>query len=388
MSELRGELERYLGTVFGGGASPLLVEVRWRRAGGMGRCFVPIARLDAAADAVACRSGATDVFVGVLPRWRRGGGRSSVADHARVVWVDIDSGGASSSLDAFAPAPSMVVASGGSGHLHAYWRLASPADPALVERVNRRLAVALGGDGRCADRARILRPAGTVNHGRDRAPVRLVALSGEPVALSRLEAALSGVAAATPPRCSGPRSVTVTSGDRLLGVEPERYVRLLTGQAVGRGRKVHCPLHEDRTPSLHVYENPADGWYCFGCGRGGSVYDLAAAVWGIEARGGGFAVLRRASAPARPRLSSSPGSARLRRARGPVRSCRGSGLFSVGERGARCPCPDGCIPRAGAEGSWRLVVVWALVAGLGVGRGLGDALLGGVTAPRSPRRIR
>lgn len=292
MSELRGELERYLSTVFGGGASPLLVEVRWRRSGGMGRCFVPIARLDAAADAVACRSGSTDVFVGVLPRWRLGGGRSSVADQARVVWVDIDSGGASSRLDAFAPAPSMVVASGGSGHLHAYWRLASPADPVLVERVNRRLAVALGGDLQCADRARILRPAGTVNHGRDRAPVRLVALSGQPVALSRLEAALSGVAASTPPRSSGPRSATVTSGDRLLGVEAERYVRLLTGQAVGCGRKVHCPLHEDRTPSLHVYENPADGWYCFGCGRGGSVYDLAAAVWGIEARGGGFAVLR------------------------------------------------------------------------------------------------
>ena len=38
-------------------------------------------------------------------------------------------------------------------------------------------------------------------------------------------------------------------------------------------------LHDDRTPSLHVYEDAARGWYCFGCGRGGSIYDLAALLW-------------------------------------------------------------------------------------------------------------
>jgi hypothetical protein len=30
-------------------------------------------------------------------------------------------------------------------------------------------------------------------------------------------------------------------------------------------------------PSLHVYDTPARGWYCFGrCRRGGTIYDLAA----------------------------------------------------------------------------------------------------------------
>ena len=38
-------------------------------------------------------------------------------------------------------------------------------------------------------------------------------------------------------------------------------------------------LHEDRRPSLHVYEQPGRGWYCFGCGRGGSALDLAALLW-------------------------------------------------------------------------------------------------------------
>ncbi len=65
-----------------------------------------------------------------------------------------------------------------------------------------------------------------------------------------------------------------------------------TGQSVGRSRKVHCPLHGDDTPSLHVYRDARGGWFCFGCGRGGTVYDLAAALWGRELRGRGFAALR------------------------------------------------------------------------------------------------
>jgi hypothetical protein len=34
------------------------------------------------------------------------------------------------------------------------------------------------------------------------------------------------------------------------------------GSRVGRSRKVRCPLHEDRTASLHVYREPERGWYC------------------------------------------------------------------------------------------------------------------------------
>ena len=81
-------------------------------------------------------------------------------------------------------------------------------------------------------------------------------------------------------------------GDALLELEPERYVARLTGRRVGRSRKVCCPLHEDGTPSLHVYREPERGWYCFGCRRGGSVYDLAAAMWRVDPRGAGFVVLR------------------------------------------------------------------------------------------------
>ena len=53
-----------------------------------------------------------------------------------------------------------------------------------------------------------------------------------------------------------------------------------------------CPFHTDTTPSLHAYEEPDRGWYCYGCGRGGSVYDLAALLWSIPTSGSGFIELR------------------------------------------------------------------------------------------------
>jgi hypothetical protein len=56
---------------------------------------------------------------------------------------------------------------------------------------------------------------------------------------------------------------------------------------------VRYGLHEDRTPSLHVYDDLERGWYCFGCGRGGSIYDLAALLWHRETRGKGFVDLQR-----------------------------------------------------------------------------------------------
>jgi hypothetical protein len=57
-------------------------------------------------------------------------------------------------------------------------------------------------------------------------------------------------------------------------------------------------LHTDGTPSLHVYPDPGRGWYCYGCRRGGSVYDLAALLWQTPPRGQGFTELRQRLAAA------------------------------------------------------------------------------------------
>lgn len=57
------------------------------------------------------------------------------------------------------------------------------------------------------------------------------------------------------------------------------------GVRVNRGGFARCPLHGEKTASLKVYADPRRGWYCFGCGLGGSVIDLAMALWETDFRG-------------------------------------------------------------------------------------------------------
>lgn len=54
------------------------------------------------------------------------------------------------------------------------------------------------------------------------------------------------------------------------------------GVYVGRGGFACCPIHREKTASLKVYSDPKRGWHCFGCGRGGSVIDLAMALWDTD----------------------------------------------------------------------------------------------------------
>jgi len=90
-----------------------------------------------------------------------------------------------------------------------------------------------------------------------------------------------------------PSSTSHTASDPLRLVPPPVYFERLTGLRVGRSGRLRCLFHDDRSPSLHVYQEPARGWYCFGCGRGGSIYDLAALLSGRETRGRDFSELRR-----------------------------------------------------------------------------------------------
>lgn len=48
----------------------------------------------------------------------------------------------------------------------------------------------------------------------------------------------------------------------------ERY-----GSLIHRGNMICCPFHDDRTPSMKLYD---DHFYCFGCQKSGDVIDLAA----------------------------------------------------------------------------------------------------------------
>lgn len=43
------------------------------------------------------------------------------------------------------------------------------------------------------------------------------------------------------------------------------------GYQPNRGGYIHCPFHSEKTASLKLHKS---GWYCYGCGKGGSVIDF------------------------------------------------------------------------------------------------------------------
>lgn len=270
------------------------MEVRFRTASGMGRRFHHVERLDRLVDTVVSLASRTDVYVGVLPRRRHGGGRADLVQTASVVWVDCDTSSSVAALRSFCPAPGIVVGSGSGQNCHGYWFLNEPIDLDATEALNRRLALALGADIRCSDPARILPPAGAVNTKHSPpAAVRLLRLAeNQRVALGELECHLRSEPRERT-RLRAPRPPRSATVGPVAAIPPRVYFERLTGQTVGRSGKTRCPFHDDRTPSLHVYENPDRGWYCFGCGRGGSIYDLAALLWRSGTRGAEFVALRR-----------------------------------------------------------------------------------------------
>lgn len=281
----------YLAALAGSASGGHLLELRYRRpGGGMGQRFFDSARPDAAAAAIAVLGQQRDVFVGAALRARRQGTRDAVAA-GWALWADCDDESAAAALAGFEPASAIVVRSGTGENRHGYWPLDTPLEPAALEHANRRLAQALGADQASTDAARVLRAPGSLNHKHDPpAPVALESVTGERFDTTWLLAALPDVQRRVP----GPPTPPLAAlDDPLRAIEPAVYVAALTGRQPGRDRKVTCPLHNDRTPSLHVYEAPEDGWWCFGCRRGGSVYDLASPLLGLPTRGPGFLQLRR-----------------------------------------------------------------------------------------------
>jgi len=81
----------------------------------------------------------------------------------------------------------------------------------------------------------------------------------------------------------------------LREIPPPVYVEALTGEHVPSSGVIRCPFHdhEDRTPSFKVYPDADRGVWCFGCQRGGGIYDFGAALLGLATQGEGFLELRR-----------------------------------------------------------------------------------------------
>ena len=95
-----------------------------------------------------------------------------------------------------------------------------------------------------------------------------------------------------PPRPRRRTRFTPRPDDELTTIAPPRYFALLCGADVpDSGGYVPCPLHEEGTPSCMVWPDER-GWWCFGCQRGGGIYDLASLLedgpWGHALRGEAF----------------------------------------------------------------------------------------------------
>jgi hypothetical protein len=255
--------------------------------------FFAVDERDAAGAYILDHARATDVYVGCAPRTRPAGTKDAVG-RVWTLWAECDGAMSVVALKQFDPAPSFVIASGSGVNCHAYWPLTEPLEPRTAEAANLRLAHAIGADVACFDASRILRPPGTWNHKRQ-PPSRVATLHLDRDVRFDAAAVLRSVPEIKIERIERrwtPPPTRAWNDDQLLNIEPAVYVTELVGRTPGRNHKLSCPFHEDRTPSLHVFPTPERGWCCFSCGRGGSIYDLAAAMWGMSPRGREFIQIR------------------------------------------------------------------------------------------------
>jgi hypothetical protein len=285
----------YLRVLAGHEPEPAFLELRYRvTSDTLAAEFFPVHDEAALSKAIARRAERTDVYIGCAPRRRRSGTKNDV-ERVWVLWAECDGAVAASAAADYWPRPAIVIASGSGPNVRAYWPLRDPLSARDAEHANLRLAYALGADRACYDAARILRPPDTWNHKRQ---------PPSPVAALRMEAGVAFDAAHVIERAPDIDRKPVErrwaeaparrlSNDPLLRLAPVVYVEKLLGVQARAGRKVRCPFHDDERPSLHVYPTAPQGWCCFSCGRGGSIYDLAAALWGTGTRGRDFVELRR-----------------------------------------------------------------------------------------------
>ncbi len=275
------------------------LELRWSTADGrMRRHFFPAQATHSLAWRISQLAPRGDVYIGVALRDDNTfGGRDAISG-SRLLFIESDRHDGAQRVASFPHPPSVETASGTPGHLHLYWRLTEHASNEQAERVNRRLALELGGDPASVDIARILRPPGTLNH-KHRPPQGVKLITHRPSARYALAELVSCLpddprpARLRPTYAASLRTGRTLLDRELLAIPAEEYVRVLVGATPNRSGKIACPFHDDRNPSLHLY---ADGTFaCFGssCEKAGSIFDFAAAAWGIGTKGSDFLQLRR-----------------------------------------------------------------------------------------------
>jgi hypothetical protein len=243
------------------------------------------------------RAAHKEVCFGAVLRTKPRGTREAAGD-SHLLWVDIDKPGELHRLWA-SPSPPHLIVSSGRG-IHAFLRLAHalptrPLEREYVERANLRLSYQLAGDPQVRHRNCLMRAPGSINHKNGNwCHVLFADLQRPPYDVRQLVGSLPD----PPPEFLG-RPAKRRRPDRtrrfaanphdedpMRRIAPRDYFRVLTGRDPGEQRVIQCPnpAHkggEERTPSCEVFDAPEDGWYCWGCGAGGSLPDLAGVMLGV-----------------------------------------------------------------------------------------------------------
>ena len=235
----------------------------------------------------ATRAAGQECWCSVLPRSEPVAGGKAVAG-GTVLWADVDTPGTlwrAQALRRRLPVRLLVESGGAADPTEPRWHLYLVASrwlsPAELETANARLATLLGGD-RVGDRGRLMRLPGTRNlkAGRPGRWCRVVACNLHAAALD-VESVVGTLPDDAPPppasaRDAGPPS-RLSALDELA---PREWFALLEpDRPISEYGYARCPLHDDHVPSLKLYDEPQDGWYCWACARGGDVIEYAAWRW-------------------------------------------------------------------------------------------------------------
>ncbi len=242
----------------------------------------------------ATRAAGQECWCSVLPRAEPVAGGKAVAG-GTVLWADVDTPGTlwrARALRERLPVRLVVESGGAADPREPRWHLYLVASRWLaadeLEAANARLADMLGGD-RVGDRGRLMRLPGTRNlkGGRPGRWCRVVACNLHAPALD-----VESVVGALPVHAPQPPASTrhASARSRPSGLDelaPREWFALLEpDRSIGEYGYARCPLHDDHVPSLKLYDEPRDGWYCWACARGGDVIEYAAWRWyGQSSRG-------------------------------------------------------------------------------------------------------
>ena len=213
---------------------------------------------------------------------------------------------AAAALLRFPMAPHVVVFSG-SGGAHGYWRVENILAAEWIERANARLIHALQADWASYDRNRFLRMPGGINGKNGRyCHVIHADLTSRAYDVRDLVGGLPDPPADDPRapkrirrRQSAPSPRQARVDDPVDRWTPREYFAALCGiTELDDASKGRYPIadHNDPRPSLWIGETVEQGWYCFGCLRGGRIYDLVSLLiggpWGVDLRGDAFRAAR------------------------------------------------------------------------------------------------